>query len=78
MNKHYWVFTFTYVNNKWGGTKYEFLTNQGKKLAFRIAENNIRWDAAEDLKLLSRKKYKGSMGVLDKKNPSRRSYIEVA
>ena len=53
MNKHYWVFTFTYVNNKWGGTKYEFLTNKGKKLAYRIAENNMMWDAAENLKLVS-------------------------
>ena len=38
----------------------------------------MMWDAAENLKLVSRKKYKGKMGALNKKNPTRRSYIEVA
>ena len=75
-NKNHWVFIFTYVNNKWGGTKLEYVTNKGKKEAYRIAENNMSFDAAEDLKLLSRKKYIGDPEKI--KAPVTRSYIDLS
>ena len=56
-NKYNWLWTFTYISKIWGATKLEYITNKGKEEAFRSAQNNMRWDASHDLRLISKKKY---------------------
>lgn len=55
-NKHTWIYKFSYSNDVFGKSLYEIRTNNGYQIAEYYAENNMRWDAAEDLRFLGKTK----------------------
>ena len=49
MNKHAWIYKFSYENDYWGNSEYSVETSQGFKIAEYYANNNMMWDAGKNL-----------------------------